>query len=302
MVEASDGRGVIPPAVPISALTTPAPTSTPTSSPTPVPSPAPSLDCGVDGQFLYRVWLYDSTGDGWQGATYVMRNSSVLADSSKPGSVIVTSGTLGEGFEQADYICLADGCYELAIGGGSADSEIGFRFVDEIGGHFQDLEAPYSDHLCVAAGDVFDHPTLSPTISSVPSPAPTPMPTSTPTSMPTSSPTSMPSPAPTGGTRASIDLTIGLSGMTCDDYGSEEEAVVNSALTSVLSGVSSDSFSEHVCTAAGSRRALQATSIAISTTAAVDIAQVRPTTTENGTASRVPRRSLNKPSYRSCLN
>jgi len=89
----------------------------------------------------------------------------------------------------------------------------------------------------------------------------------------------MPSPAPTGGTRASIDLTIGLNGMTCGSYGSEEEAVVNLALTSVLSGVSSNSFSEHVCTATGSRRALQAASIAISTTAAVDIAQVRLTAT-----------------------
>lgn len=102
-----------------------------------------------------------------------------------------------------------------------------------------------------------------------------------PTSAPTSSPTPLPSPtptsAPTGGTRTSIDLTIGLNGMSCDAYGSEEEAVVNDALASVISGVSSDSFSEHVCTPAGSRRALQATSITISTTAAVDTAQVTPT-------------------------
>ena len=34
-----------------------------------------------------------------------------------------------------------------------------FCVCDKLGGHFQDLSAPYVDHFCVAAGDVFDHPT-----------------------------------------------------------------------------------------------------------------------------------------------
>ena len=29
-------------------------------------------------------------------------------------------------------MCLADGCYELVISSGSADSEISFEFVDEV--------------------------------------------------------------------------------------------------------------------------------------------------------------------------
>jgi hypothetical protein len=84
--------------------------------------------------FIYRLWLYDTGGDGWQGALYAMWNSSVLANFSEPNSVIVASGTLGEGYEQADWLCLADGCYEIVVGGGSADSEIGFEFYDEARG------------------------------------------------------------------------------------------------------------------------------------------------------------------------
>jgi len=91
----------------------------------------------VISRYVYRLWLYDTGGDGWQGATYAIRNSSVLLDLSEPGSVIVASGTLGSGFEDAHWMCLADGCYELSVGGGSADSEIEFRFVDEVGDHFQ---------------------------------------------------------------------------------------------------------------------------------------------------------------------
>ena len=71
----------------------------------------------------------------------------------------------------------------------------------QAGGHFQDLDAPYSDHLCVEHGDVFDHPTASPSISLPPSPAPSPTPTSAPTpgpsSLPTATPTSLPTRSPT---------------------------------------------------------------------------------------------------------
>ena len=88
---------------------------------------------------VYRLWLYDTGGDGWQGATYAMRNSSALANFSEPGSVIVANGTLGAGYEQADWLCLADGCYEIVVGGGSADSEIGFEFYDEVRGYGRDL-------------------------------------------------------------------------------------------------------------------------------------------------------------------
>ena len=86
-------------------------------------------------------------------------------------------GTLANGGFGVEWMCLEDGCYELLVGGGTADSEIGFEFIDEGDGHFTDLSAPYADHFCVAGGLVFDHPTASPSVSAVPSAPPTPKPT-----------------------------------------------------------------------------------------------------------------------------
>ena len=88
--------------------------------------------------------MYDSGGDGWQGARYVVYNSSILrtAHEDESGTLIYGNGTLEQGFSGHDWMCLPDGCYELYVGGGAADSEVGFEFVDEVGGHFQDLQIP----------------------------------------------------------------------------------------------------------------------------------------------------------------
>ena len=77
----------------------------------------------------------------------------------------------------------------------------------QVGGHFQDLDAPYSDHLCVEQGDVFDHPTAAPTLLPTPLPTslpialhtalPTVLPTPLPTALPTALPTPLPTPPPT---------------------------------------------------------------------------------------------------------
>ena len=75
--------------------------------------------------------MYDSGGDGWQSATYVLRNSSSPAESFE--GVLVASGALADGYEGSDWLCLANGCYELTVGGGSADSELGFEFIDKVG-------------------------------------------------------------------------------------------------------------------------------------------------------------------------
>ena len=76
--------------------------------------------------------MFDTGGDGWQSATYKLYNSTSLADTLE--GTIAASGTLGDGFEGSDWICLADGCYEIVVGGGSADSEVGFEFYDEVRG------------------------------------------------------------------------------------------------------------------------------------------------------------------------
>ena len=44
----------------------------------------------------------------------------------------MATGTLEDGFETQEWVCLADGCYELVVSGGSASSEIGFEFIDEV--------------------------------------------------------------------------------------------------------------------------------------------------------------------------
>ena len=92
-----------------------------------------------------------------------MYNASDYPNIAMTPSSMVANGTLASGFSGVDWLCLADGCYEIVVDGGAADSEIGFEFVDEVGGHFQDFSAPYADHMCVSGGDVFDHPTASPT-------------------------------------------------------------------------------------------------------------------------------------------
>ena len=38
-------------------------------APTPAPTPAPSPAC-KSSESLYRIWLSDSGGDGWEGTTY----------------------------------------------------------------------------------------------------------------------------------------------------------------------------------------------------------------------------------------
>ena len=81
--------------------------------------------------------MFDTGGDGWQSATYKLYNSTSLADTLE--GTVVASGTLGDGLSEAsDWLCLADGCYEIVVGGGSADSEIGFEFYDEVRGYDRD--------------------------------------------------------------------------------------------------------------------------------------------------------------------
>ena len=93
--------------------------------------------------------------------------------------------------------------------------------------------------------------------------------------------TPSPSPPPSGIRRETFELTLGLSGMSCHGYGSAEEAVVNSALSRVITGTSSAaSFGAHSCSDSErrlyhrARRALQETSATITTSVAVDESQV----------------------------
>ena len=114
----------------------------------------------------------------------------------------------------------------------------------------------------------------------VPLPAPTPVPLPAPTALPLPAPTHVPLPAPSSMIPPSttsysysysysyspelfmpdavvpftIALSLGMTGMSCSEYGTPEEAVMNQALASLLDGVSDDDFSDHVCSDVTRRR------------------------------------------------
>ena len=114
-------------------------------------------------------------------------------------------------------------CYEIAVGGGSTDSEIGFELIGNLGEHFQDLSAPYSDHFCVAGGDLFDHPTPSPSISALPSALPSPVPT---TAAPTETPTENPTPMPTGAPTMFVTAGAAVLNVTLIEGGARNVTII----------------------------------------------------------------------------
>ncbi|MFT5245439.1 MAG: hypothetical protein ACI943_000167, partial [Gammaproteobacteria bacterium] len=61
------------------------------------------------------ISLYDSFGDGWNGAYYMVSDA---------GGIIVAEGTLATGSEESQTLCLADGCHSIYVAGGNFDSEI----------------------------------------------------------------------------------------------------------------------------------------------------------------------------------
>ena len=98
-----------------------------------------------------------------------------------PVSCAPSSSTPSSSYSAATFVALCSQ-YARENDGGSADSELGFEFVDENDGHFQDLTAPVSDHFCVADGETFAHPTPSPT--QLPTAPPTPPPIAPPRNSP----------------------------------------------------------------------------------------------------------------------
>jgi hypothetical protein len=69
--------------------------------------------------------MYDSFGDGWNGANYTITDGD--------GNV-AAEGTLDEGSFEVEALCLADGCYTITTGGGAFDSENEWELVlgDEV--------------------------------------------------------------------------------------------------------------------------------------------------------------------------
>jgi uncharacterized protein (DUF305 family) len=79
--------------------------------------------------------------------------------------------------------------------------------------------------------------------------------------------TTAPSPAPV---ITKVGLSLAMDGLACTDYGTAEEAVMNTALASHLDGVDESNFGDHVCTDVSRRRALKTSSVSIYTEVSVD--------------------------------
>ena len=78
----------------------------------------PCLDNSV------ALTMFDSFGDGWNGATYDVST----------GGVSVATGGLLAGFVQTDSLCLVTGCYDITVTPGSFPSEVSFNFGSVVGG------------------------------------------------------------------------------------------------------------------------------------------------------------------------
>eukprot|EP00934_Nitzschia_sp_Nitz4_P006012 Nitzschia sp. Nitz4//scaffold119_size111653//57707//60550//NITZ4_004193-RA/size111653-processed-gene-0.189-mRNA-1//-1//CDS//3329533845//6002//frame0 len=81
------------------------------------PAPAPRPEC-KDGQKVYRLILQDSFGDGWDDTTLTITKTGTSEE--------VFKGSLKDGFESTEYICLDEqpACYDAITAGGSWGVEV----------------------------------------------------------------------------------------------------------------------------------------------------------------------------------
>lgn len=93
-----------------------------------------------DGE-LVTLDMFDSFGDGWNGATY----SFIDLD-----GIVVASGSMVGSYEQ-DIICLSDGCYTFNVGGGTFDGEISWTLSNIVDGPLSG-GAPSSQIIQVGTG------------------------------------------------------------------------------------------------------------------------------------------------------
>jgi gliding motility-associated-like protein len=64
--------------------------------------------------------MLDSWGDGWNGATYTLTNSS---------GVVVSTGTLNTGTSGTVALCLPSGCYTMSVTAGTYPGEVSWNYV-----------------------------------------------------------------------------------------------------------------------------------------------------------------------------
>lgn len=217
-----------------SPLPTPLPTAVPTELETAAPTSYPTPSCGGADENIYRFELQDSGGDGWEGATYTITDST---------GAVVASGTLDEGDSQVEVLCLADGQYTITFGGGADDGETSVAFLPVETQFTDDCLGPCEFDVILSGGVSFEGtavPTAAPTDSpSTPAPSTaTPLPTTLPpTVAPTLSPVEVTF-APTTSDASQPILLISqitVSGIDDDDFADDGILVVQFALNDVIS-------------------------------------------------------------------
>eukprot|EP00618_Florenciella_parvula_P000632 CAMPEP_0119533718 /NCGR_PEP_ID=MMETSP1344-20130328/47060_1 /TAXON_ID=236787 /ORGANISM="Florenciella parvula, Strain CCMP2471" /LENGTH=954 /DNA_ID=CAMNT_0007574709 /DNA_START=12 /DNA_END=2872 /DNA_ORIENTATION=- len=156
--------------------TTPAPSDSPTRSPTFNPTESPT----TTPDLCFVIHMYDTWGDGWNGADFTWAQSSADSD-----MLVLQVDTLDDGSYGTDMLCVwwqDSVCYDFTLGSGSYDSEI-----------YWNISHPLTEESWAGGGAPYGPVTLCgsdsmpPTDSPTMSPAPTPATWSPTSSEPTSS-------------------------------------------------------------------------------------------------------------------
>ena len=83
-----------------------------------------------------QLYMYDSFGDGWNGANYVITdlNGDPVASGDLDGALVSVDNDNFTGPENGyDLLCLQPGCYIISVDGGSYPSEVSWQLLFEDG-------------------------------------------------------------------------------------------------------------------------------------------------------------------------
>ena len=86
--------------------------------------PKPTPICGPDAK-LYTITEYDSWGDGWDNTQLIIKSND--------GKEIFT-GSLEDGFEGSEAVCLGKGCFTASAQGGMWGVEVSWEIRPFVGG------------------------------------------------------------------------------------------------------------------------------------------------------------------------
>lgn len=110
-------------------------------------SPDDQVICMPDGCFT--VYMYDSNGDGWEGATWTVTDVAT--------GTVNGSGTLPSGGYGTSQLIIGAGCgsctfYDLEVTAGAFPGEISWDMYDALGNFIAAGGAPTLEPLCLADG------------------------------------------------------------------------------------------------------------------------------------------------------